>query len=628
MPGYSPSLRSSLESRDNEGPIPIQLDTSVHPERPSVYQRASSATTAFLLLNSDSTSTEVEEGPKNSTIKNNTRSGIPNESLGQEEYFGADHIHSSLKNTGPGDEEALNDAEIHEFFPGTSQKQVETTEDEPPTEPIRRRESTVTSVFQNISKKLGFWDDEFMSQRITIFVTLLKNYVYLITGFTCALCIYWGAYYNRTPRFKKLKFAVVIADAQVGSLTPVLGRFVSQFFQNPAVRAYGNFDIWNSTRISTMAASNNNSIEQEVLRQVHHQHYLAAFYVHENATAQMYRALASGNTTFNPSSDLLSVFYETGSDYNAMSTAIITIIQNICQSFVTAMRTGPWSLFWMKVLNANQIQRVFSEAPSLLTTLPNFLIVDKLPVVEQVVQAPLQVGLIYLCIFTFFQFLFSAPIHISVARKIKGLRFVAFRIATAQGAYLVLSLSYVVLNRAFGMGFRKTFGNSGFLVIWAISFLTMSSIGSIIEILVFVCIVLKPAMIGVVLLLVAVLNLAPTISPIYLCPDFYRYGYAMPVYNSYHLLQAAYFDSWKGNMGRHFGILVAWSVVTNLAMPFAMKWVSNNIQAVKQAAAAASAANKTKSAKASKRPTAPAGVAGATSAAMVSDAEKIQEQES
>lgn len=105
----------------------------------------------------------------------------------------------------------------------------------------------------------------------------------------------------------------------------------------------------------------------------------------------------------------------------------------------------------------------------------------------------------------------------------------------------------------------------------------MSSVGSLIEVLVLFCIILKPAMIGLVLLLVAVVNLAPTISPIVLCPDFYRYGYAMPVFNSYQLMQVAFFNSYKGHMGRNIGILCAWIVVTNAMMPFAMKWMASRL---------------------------------------------------
>ena len=43
----------------------------------------------------------------------------------------------------------------------------------------------------------------------------------------------------------------------------------------------------------------------------------------------------------------------------------------------------------------------------------------------------------------------------------------------------------------------------------------------------------------------------------------------------YDLLQVAYFNAWKGHMGRNIGILFAWMVVSNAALPFVMKWLAN-----------------------------------------------------
>lgn len=107
------------------------------------------------------------------------------------------------------------------------------------------------------------------------------------------------------------------------------------------------------------------------------------------------------------------------------------------------------------------------------------------------------------------------------------------------------------------------------------AFLLMSSIGSIIEVMVMVAFALKQALLGFVLVYVVVLNLTPVLSPIVLCPSFYRYGYAMPLKNFYDLLQVAYFNAWKGHMGRNIGILVAWIIITNTTLPFAMKWLAN-----------------------------------------------------
>lgn len=543
-----------------------------------MLQRFTSAASSFMLGDS-------EQDSHNYSLQTDAES---RDALGlahlrtEDDWFGSSQIQRSLS-AKPDLEAALTpidsayEEEPVEFVGGSARSDSE-VQDAPQPPPLRRRESTVVSTIQLISKKLGFWDSEFQSERIRIAVTLITNYMYLLVGFAAALCIYWGAYYDRSSRYKNVQYAVFIGDTSHGQLVPVLGELVQLFFQKvPAVHSLGDFKIWSYDRLLAEASKHNNTIQQEVYRQVHHQRYRAAFYVHENATLSMYNALVAANSSFNPASELLSVVYETGSDYNAVNNYISTLAILITRIFASFMTQLPWVGYMMQTLNSTQIDNVFSEAPQLFTSNPHFKLDDRIPVTQQVIQAPLQVGLIYLCIFTFFQFVFSVPIHQYIASKIKGMRYVMYRIAAAQTAYVVLSLSYVLLNIAFQISFTKAFGHLGFLVIWAFAFLTMSSVGCLIELFVLICIIVKPAMIGLVLLFVAVSNLAPVISPIVLCPDFYRYGWAMPVRNSYELMQVAFFNSWKGNMGRNIGILVAWILVSNALMPFVMKWMSKQM---------------------------------------------------
>lgn len=94
----------------------------------------------------------------------------------------------------------------------------------------------------------------------------------------------------------------------------------------------------------------------------------------------------------------------------------------------------------------------------------------------------------------------------------------------------------------------------------------------------------KPQLIGFILLFVAVTNMAPTVSPIVLCPTFYRYGYAMPLHNVYELMHVAYFDSYKGHMGRNIGILVAWLVFSTVAVIFTMTRLAAKMKKAEEAA--------------------------------------------
>lgn len=437
---------------------------------------------------------------------------------------------------------------------------------------------------------VSFWSADFREYRSMLLHTLLNNYIYLVLGFAACLCIYWGCFYNRALHLKGLHYLIVDGDAPQGAFPPLLGSAAAVFFQSPQLALFGTFDFWDYTKSSQMAQQKNISIEELAIQLVHFQQYSATYLIRENATAVMLKMLQNVNTTFSPSSDLMAVFYETGSDYNKVTNYVIPISQQVVLQFSALMRLVPWNQLWFNTLTPAQISAVISNAPALLTTLPSFRLVDLLPVPQAVFQAPLQVGLIYLCVFTFFQFVFTAPVQIELAKRVQGWRFVVVRLLLAQGSYFVLGLAYVVLNTAFQMNFTATFGYLGFLVIWMFAYLTMASVGSIMEMLVLLCVIIKPACIGLIILFVAVTNLAPVISPIPVCPAFYRYGYAMPVYNSYHLMNIAYFNSWKGNMGRYIGILVAWIVLSNAIMPFAMKYAFAKMKKRKEAALAASEA--------------------------------------
>lgn len=549
--------------------VPAQIGPSqAQQRRPSMLQRFTTATLGYLSLSYQGEEKELVLAEEDEIL------GFYAEDLAHEQMFGTSQIHKSLNGPPEGFPTVEEQSEI--FTP-------QLYEGEPgPRVPLQgRRRSTVATTIQSITRKFGFWDEDFHAERIHIVATLFTNYVFLVVGFLAVLLIYWGAYHNRVFRYANVKYAVFIGDAQMGELSPVLGLLVTFFFSKvPAIAALGKFDIWNATRIADSALEHGNTIEEEVFRQVHQQKYWAAYFVHENATLSMYEALVGLNASFNPTTDLMSVVYETGRDYNAVNNYFSSISQTIVRGFHSYIAKTDWVSYMVQALNSTQADNVLDHAPQLLTSLPSFEVNDRIIVLELVVQAPLQIGLIYLCIFTFFQFIFSAPIHMFIASKIKGLRFVIYHIISSQVAYVVLGLAYVTLNTAFGVSYSNAFGNLGFLVIWAFAFLTMSSVGSLLEVLVLLCIIYKPPMIGVVLLLVSVLNLAPTISPIILCPDFYRYGYAMPVPNSYQLMQVAFFDSYKGNMGLHIGILVAWIVVTNCAMPFVMKKVGAKLKTI------------------------------------------------
>lgn len=48
----------------------------------------------------------------------------------------------------------------------------------------------------------------------------------------------------------------------------------------------------------------------------------------------------------------------------------------------------------------------------------------------------------------------------------------------------------------------------------------------------------------------------------------------MPIHNSYELFKVIFCDTYKGEMGRNIGILLAWFIMANCLSPFVMIFVA------------------------------------------------------
>ncbi|ODV78336.1 uncharacterized protein CANTADRAFT_53519 [Suhomyces tanzawaensis NRRL Y-17324] len=570
------SLSSSEDIHDYRGTTAVQLDQENRPQHTLLRRVSTAATSFFTLLSLEQQSLVDREEAGYLDIGDHHQ-----DILGHALLTETLHRHAT---TGTDLEEfpqAYSGDIATGALPGASAPAV-----------TPRRKSTIATTIHTVTKKFGFWDKDFHAERIKIVVTFAENYFWLIIGLLITLCIYWGAYYKRTTRYPNLDFAVIIADTDVGQLPAIVGPVVEAFFtQVPAVHRLGTFHIWNHTRISDLAQSHNNTISQEVYRQIHHQKYWAAFYVKPNATLEWFQALQAESTDFVPRS-LMELVYETGRDYNAVNNYVSGVASRIVAAFDSFAPRTPLISSMLQSLSPEKRVSVLTNAPQLITSLPSFVIHDLIPITNQIVQAPFQIGMIYLVMFTFFTFIFTIEIQMYIATKVKGLKFILVKILATQAAYVVLSLAFLLLNLAFGLKFNVTFGYLGFLVVWSFGFLLMSSLGSFIEIFALLVGSFKMQLPGFVLLFVAVLNVAPTVSPMELCPKFFRYGHAMPVRNAYALFHVAYFDAWKGTVGLNIGVLCAWIVVTNAAMPFAMKYLYEKTKkqaALKQKEADASA---------------------------------------
>ncbi|CUM67915.1 uncharacterized protein PRCAT00005626001 [Priceomyces carsonii] len=426
------------------------------------------------------------------------------------------------------------------------------------------------TLLERVQTSYSFFNEKLRSQRFEMMMHILLIYLVMATCLLSIFSIYWGSMYKRETRMKNLKMLVVIEDDHtIGDVKPWIGDEIKSIVRSPDAKSIGDWHVYNSSEFHELAEKHDNNIEQELARQIHHQKFWSSIYVKPNATYNLYKAMLDNDSHYNVTNGSIISVYETGRDFlnmNSYVTPAILRIQTIWQ-IESAAKQKVFDLLPNKTLVLNQ-----EASMALLTSMPQFAMYDNAPFMDLVLVAPSQVGLIYLIIVTFFQFNFFQDLNQKVAKyKLKKLHYVLYRIIVSVLSFFVLSLFYSFVSLAMQVDFQKAFGRSGFLVYWMTSFLTMWSVGLLNEIMALVLIMIYPPLIGFWMLFWVIINISPTFTPLALSPKFFRYGYGLPIHNSYEITKVIFFNTYKGQLGRNYGILVAWIVLEMLCYPFVLK---------------------------------------------------------
>lgn len=397
-----------------------------------------------------------------------------------------------------------------------------------------------------------------------------KNLKVLVLRFVLSYCvmgffmmgifsIYWGSMYKRDTRIGNLDMLVVIEDEN-GQVPAAIGDALRTVLEMPLAAALGNWDLVNATHFREEAGAHGRSVYGEAEHLVHLQQYWAMLYVPANALLNFYNAIVAGNTLYNATFSVYN-YLETGRDYSGMlgyvNPSLIQVERRFMEQQMNItqrlLRGGQWNA--TQLLVASQSMEFFR--------------VDGRPFDNWVLVAPVQVGLIYMIIVTFFAFNFFGEIHQLVAKMgIKRTHFLVYRVLLAILSFFFLSLFYSLVTLAFEVNFTKTFGRAGFVVFWMTNFLTMWAVGAMNEVMGMILIVYYPPLVGFWMLFWVISNISPTFSPMAVCPKFYRYGYGMPIHASYEITKVIFFDTYKGAMGRNYGVLVAWAAIATVLLAF------------------------------------------------------------
>lgn len=433
----------------------------------------------------------------------------------------------------------------------------------------------------NAPSTYHLWDE-----RRKLGIMFGRVYLKIMVVFLGVLSIYWGALYRREDRVGHMKYLVVIEDnsVQLTNSSTVAAPLGPAFVRMlDASAEYGHFVYANVLELAASALSNNRTTYDELARKIHLQKYWAGLYINRTASQQAYDLLVLANALSVYAAEvpyLVTVVYESGRHYSALSQYVTKNVRLMEIEWLSSFALGAYADMVRNYLTSGQRRALITasnstEIPSALSVLPSFNMVDMRPALSAAVLGPSELGLVYAQIFSFHQFNFSVDLHNSIKDKLRFRHYVWYRIMFSQINHFVLALVYALMTIAFQVPIDPAYGGPGFLVLWITMYLFISASGGINECVVsFLLFKDKKALLAPFMIFYIVINISPTFAPFVLSPGFYRYGYAMPMFNAYEALKVLFFDTWRGSLGRNYAILAAWVVASNTALVGILKWIS------------------------------------------------------
>ena len=416
-------------------------------------------------------------------------------------------------------------------------------------------------------------------------------YVQVFCIYVGFLSLYWGAVYKRDTRIRNIPYVVISEDTEFEyngvTIQPYLANAMeSLLLDNSTVGTKGKFIYPNMTEFVLLAENHNNTLLEEMIHKIHHQKYWGGFYIAPNSTRNIYESFYNANGTYMTSGEInesITMVYETGRHFGGVVQFLFRSLEFVAETWVKHYVYPQIYLPIINLLNSSQKQALLAnnQTVSIFTTFPVFHFVDNAPSPAPEMIAVGQIQLIYALLISFYSFTFSAETYGYMRKKMVYRNYLLFKFLISQIHCLLLGLVYALIVKAFQIPTSITFGKLGFLVLWMIVALFISACGAVNEMVVLIIMAYdKRVFIAPWMVFNIVSNVAVTFAPLDLMPGFYRFGYAWPMYNAYELIRVVFFNTWKGHMGRNFGILITWIVVGNVALVCISSWASKRAKRI------------------------------------------------
>lgn len=430
-------------------------------------------------------------------------------------------------------------------------------------------------------ERVGFFHPNISHLRFKLLLNYLKIWFYLCSLVIVVFSIYWGALYDRESHLKNLTSLVIVEDTRVGDIDGLIGQELTNLMRSPQFNLRAGWRIYQGDEIYQDGLfTRGENISEKLLEKVHHRKYWSAVHIYPNATYNQYQSYKNAQVDKRPAVEFI---YESARDITNMKPYVVTPFQQLEEAFQSNYAPVAQQL----ISNLTQDEKLNLINSESITTPPNFIFNDYRPYTNNTLLAPLQVGLIYLIIISFFLFNFFVETHKILLPHLKMPQYILYRFLGNQLSYLVLSLFIGAVSAIFQIDFTVAFGKAGFVVYWFSTYLTMSAVGGASENMAMLIFTYNPPFVGFWLISWVILNVSPSFSPMALTSHFYRYGYMMPIHSSNEITKVIFLDIWKGQLGLYYGLLVVWVVVNALLNPLVLKHCGKIMAKRAQAAAAA-----------------------------------------
>lgn len=439
------------------------------------------------------------------------------------------------------------------------------------------------------------------------------------------LSIYWGVFSHADQNLSSLVVYVVdfdgVAPYESGP-EPFVGPAIVRLTQQMVNSGKPHLGY-----VSPPASGFNND-PMQVRQAVYDWDAWAAIIINPNATAMLYSAIATGNTSYDPLGACQLVYQDARDDTNWYDFMLpqISMMTMQAQSVVGKQ----WANMVLQNASDTSTLRNMQAVPQAINPAIGFSEYNLRPFYPQTATPAVSVGLICtyhilytmpyqlhptptltphpncfrltyphttdLIIISFFSFSFYMPIHTSYLipsghPPLKFHHLILWRYLATLTAYIFLSLAYSLISLAFQINFSTTnpttsetlptmisagnptaYGPGTFPLYWLVNFIGMCALGLACE---NVAMVVGTPWMGLWLIFWVITNVSTAFYALDIAPGFYAWGYAWPLHSVVEASRMLLFDL-KSHFGRDLGILVAWWVGNTMLFPgacwFLSKW--------------------------------------------------------